>query len=168
MGQICTSDNYPESKKILNSFKNMQLENKFDFSIHNYDNNCQKIKSLSKNYFEKLGQMQQLRIDFIELIRQEINITNENYYYNTINYNSIDTYHYNSYNYMQNLNNFNYYNINGNEKILFFIIIMTLTLKSYLKNNYASNELEKSLLELSIIILKKNYSKNVLKLILYY
>ena len=168
MGQICTSDNYPESKKILNSFKNMQLENKFDFSIHNYDNNCQKIKSLSKNYFEKLGQMQQLRIDFIELIRQEINIINENYYYNTINYNSIDTYHYNSYNYMQNLNNFNYYNINGNEKILFFIIIMTLTLKSYLKNNYASNELEKSLLELSIIILKKNYSKNVLKLILYY
>ena len=168
MGQICSSDSYPESKKILNSFKKMQFDNKFDFSINNYDNNCQKIKSLSKNYFEKLGQMQQLRIDFIELIRQEINITNENYYYNTINYNSIYSHHYNSYNYMEDLNNFNFYNINENEKILFFIIIMTLTLKSYLKNNYVSNELEKSLLELSIIILKKNYSKNVLKLILYY
>ena len=168
MGQICSSDSYPESKKILNSFKKMQFDNKFDFSINNYDNNCQKIKSLSKNYFEKLGQMQQLRIDFIELIRQEINITNENYYYNTINYNSIYSHHYNSYNYIEDLNNFNFYNINENEKILFFIIIMTLTLKSYLKNNYVSNELEKSLLELSIIILKKNYSKNVLKLILYY
>ena len=168
MGQICSSDNYPESKKIFNSFKKMQLENKFDFTIHNYDNICQKIKSLSKNYFEKLGQMQQLRIDFIEQIRQEINITNENYYYNAINYNSIYSHHYNSYNYMQNINNFNFYNINENEKILFFIIIMTLTLKSYLKKNYVSNELEKSLLELSIIILKKNYSKNVLKLILYY
>ena len=45
---------------------------------------------------------------------------------------------------------------------------MTLTLKSYLKRNYKSNKFEKSLLELSIVMLKKYYNKNDLKLILYY
>ena len=45
---------------------------------------------------------------------------------------------------------------------------MTLTLKSYLKRNFVSNELEKSLLEISVIILKKNYNNKDLKLILYY
>ena len=50
------------------------------------------------------------------------------------------------------MNTCNYYNVNEKEKILYYIIIMTLTLKSYLKRNYKSNEFEKSLLELSIII----------------
>ena len=66
------------------------------------------------------------------------------------------------------MNTFNYYNVNEKEKILYYIIIMTLTLKSYLKRNYISNEFEKSLLELSIVILKKDYNKNDLKVILYY
>ena len=66
------------------------------------------------------------------------------------------------------MNTFNYYNVNEKEKILYYIIIMTLTLKSYLKRNYKSNEFEKSLLELSIVMLKKDYNKNDLKVILYY
>ena len=66
------------------------------------------------------------------------------------------------------MNTFNYYNVNEKEKILYYIIIMTLTLKSYLKRNYKSNKFEKSLLELSIVILKKDYNKNDLKVILYY
>ena len=171
MGQLCESENYPESKKILNSFKKILFENKFVFSINNYDNNCQQISSLSKNSFEKLGQMQQLRIDFIEQIRNELNIVIGNYYYNNINNNSENNNLYNNYNYMNhigNMNNFEFYNINESEKILYYIIIMTLTLKSYLKRKYIFNELEKSLLELSIIILKKNYSKNDLKLVLYH
>ena len=66
------------------------------------------------------------------------------------------------------MNTCNYYNVNEKEKILYYIIIMTLTLKSYLKRNYKSNEFEKSLLELSIVMLKKDYNKNDLKAILYY
>ena len=45
---------------------------------------------------------------------------------------------------------------------------MKLVLQSSLKGNFISNELEKSLLELSVIILKKTYIKEDLKLILFY
>ena len=171
MGQICGTENYPESKKIFYSFKDINQKNQFEFTINNYDSISRKIQSLSKNSFEKLGQMQQLRVDFIQEIREELNIINEikdnnNYLY----YPYYDNLYNNNYNYHQRINTLNYnnHNLNDTEKILYYIIIMTLTLKSYLKRNYASNELEKSLLELSIVILKKDYSKNDLKVILYY
>ena len=168
MGQICGAENYPESKKIFYSLKSINQENHFEFTINNYDSISKKIQSLSKNTFEKLGQMQQLRVDFIQEIREELNIANE------IKDNNNNLYYpdyenpYNNYKYHQRINTFNYYNFNEIEKILYYIIIMTLTLKSYLKRNYISNELEKSLLELSIVILKKKYSKKDLKVILYY
>ena len=162
-------ENPIDEKKILNSFKNVGLENKFNFTIDNYDENYNKIQSLSKNNFEKLGQMQQLRVNFIQEIREEINnnskrnINNYNYIYDP-NF----PYQYRNYNYPTNVNNSYDYNINETQKLLYYIIIMTLTLKSYLKRNYASKELEQSLIELSYIILKKKYSNNDLKLILYY
>ena len=174
MGQICNKEKNSESRKILNSFKTINPENNLNFNINCYDENCQKVLSFSKNNFEKLGQMQQLRVDFIQEVREEINNL-KNY-----NYNSYNNYNNNYINYPQNqypyayhnnlytLNNLNYYNISDTEQILYYIIIMTLTLKSYLKRNYISNELEKSLLELSVIILKKIYNNKDLKLILYY
>ena len=166
MGQVCGTSDYPESKKIFESFNSLFYNNKYIFSINNYDNNCHRIQSLSKNYFEKLGQMQQLRVDFIQEIREDINDTKENDNYNHYKYLQND-YGYKNYDYMSIVNNYNCYKVTE-DKLLYNIIIMTLTLKSYLKRQYASNELEKSLLELSVIILKKNYNNIDLKLILYH
>ena len=70
MGQICGTENYPESKKIFYSLKSINQENHFEFTINNYDSISKKIQSLSKNTFEKLGQMQQLRVDFTQKIRE--------------------------------------------------------------------------------------------------
>ena len=167
MGKVCSKENYPESKKMFNSFNEINQENKFNFSINNYEQNCGKIQSLSKNNFEKLGQMQQLRVDFIEEIREEITKANKTNYNNNINYLEYGYIH-NNYNYNQFINNLNYYNISETDKILYYIIIITLTLKSYLKREYISNELEKTLLELSIEILKRKYNNNDLKLVLYH
>ena len=50
------------------------------------------------------------------------------------------------------------YNINGTQKTLYYIIILTLILKSYLKRKYISNELERSLLEISVVIMNKKYN----------
>ena len=167
MGQ-CGTQNNPESRKIFDSFNSLYYENKYIFSINNYDDNCQKILSSSKNYFEKLGQMQQLRVDFIQEIREDINAVNEiDNYYNKNEYLQND-YGYRNYNYMPIVNNYKSNNINETDKKIYYIIIMTLTLKSYLKRKYASNELEQTLLELSAILLKKNYNNIDLKLILYH
>ncbi len=167
MGQVCGTIDYPESKKIFESFNSLFYENKYIFGINNYDNNCHKIQFLSKNYFEKLGQMQQLRVDFIQEIREDINDTKENDNYNHYKYLQND-YGYKNYDYMSIVNNYNCYKVTE-DKLLYNIIIMTLTLKSYLKRQYASNELEKSLLDLSVIILKKNYNNiDKLNIILYH
>ena len=56
MGQICGVENYPESIKIINSLKNINQENHFEFTINNYDSISKKIQSLSKNTFEKFGE----------------------------------------------------------------------------------------------------------------
>ena len=163
---VCYSEEYPESKKILYSLNKIKQENHFYHTINNYDENYNKIQFLSKNNFEKLGQMQQVRVDFIQEIREEIN-ANPNINANYLYYPKHGKQNYN--NYYQRMNDFsNYYIINDIEKILYYIIIMTLTLKSYLKRDYISNEFEKSLLELSILILKKKYNNIDLKLILYY
>ena len=136
MGTICSKENYPESRKMFNSFIEINQENEFNFTINNYDKNCGIIKSLSKNNFEKLGQMQQLRVDFIKEIREDLTTSN-NYNYNNINYFRYG-YVYNNYNYNYNqlINNLNNYNDNETDKILYYIIIITLTLKSYLRREY--------------------------------
>ena len=168
MGECCTREDVPQERKIINSFRNIDNENKFYFTIQNYDENYEKIRSLSKNSFEKLGQMQQLRVNFFQELREEINankkiIDSNNYYLGK----NLENDYNNNY-YAPNMYNLNDYNINEIQRLLYYIIIMTITLKSYLKRNFASNELENSLLELSYIILKKNYNNKDLKLILYY
>ena len=165
---ICQSEKSRESKKIFDSFNIINQKNTFIFTIANYDENLQKIQESSKNTFEKLGQMQQLRVDFIQEIREEINLINENNYYKNIDYYIEYENQNRNCNYNRRINNFDNYKINEIDKILYDILIMTLTLKSYIKRNYVSNELEKSLLELSIVILKKSYNKNDLKLVLYH
>lgn len=168
MGECCSRDNISQERKIINSFRNIDKENNFYFTIQNYDENYEKIKSLSKNSFEKLGQMQQLRVNFMQELREEINankknIDNNNYYFGPNLSND-----YNNNYYVPKMYNLNNININEIQRLLYYIIIMTITLRSYLKRNFASNELEKSLLELSYIILKRNYNNKDLKLILYY
>ena len=167
---VCEREKISESKKIFNSFNKISKVNKFNYTIENYEENLQKVQSFSKKDFEKLGQMQQLRVDFIQEIREEFNLIKENnYYYKNIDYLEYEN-QYKNYNYNPRTNiNLEQNGNNEIEKILYDIIVMTLTLKSYLRRNYVSNELEKSLLELSIVILKKNYNnKNDLKLVLYY
>jgi len=168
MGECCTREDIPQERKIINSFRNIDNENKFHFTIQNYDENYEKIRSLSKNSFEKLGQMQQLRVNFMQELREEINANKQNIDSNNYYLGQNLTNDYNNNYYVTNLHNLNDYNINEVQRLLYYIIIMTITLKSYLKRNFASNELEKSLLELSYIILKRNYNNKDLKLILYY
>ena len=168
MGECCTREDVPQERKIINSFRNIDNENKFYFTIQNYDENYEKIRSLSKNSFEKLGQMQQLRVNFIQELREEINANKQNIDSNNYYLGQNLENDYNNNYYVPNMHNLNYYNINEIQRLLYYIIIMTITLKSYLKRNFASNDLEKSLLELSYIILKRNYNNKDLKLILYY
>ena len=168
MGECCTREVVPLERKLINSFRNIDNENKFYFTIKNYDENYEKISSLSKNSFEKLGQMQQLRVNFIQEIREEINVNKQNIDINNYYLGPNLENDYNNNYIVPNIYNLNYYNINEIQRLLYYIIIMTITLKSYLKRNFASNELEKSLMELSYIILKRDYNKKDLKLILYY
>ena len=168
MGECCTREDVPQERKIFNSFRNIDNENKFHFTIQNYDENYEKIRSLSKNSFEKLGQMQQLRVNFIQELREEINANKQNIDTNNYYLGQNLANDYNNNYYVPNMYKSNDYNINEVQRLLYYIIIMTITLKSYLKRNFASNELEKSLLELSYIILKRNYNNKDLKLILYY
>ena len=168
MGECCSREDVSQERKLINSFRNIDNENKFYFTILNYDENYEKIKSLSKNSFEKLGQMQQLRVNFIQELREEINANKQNIDINNYYLRPNLENDYNNNYYVPNMYNLNDYNINEIQRLLYYIVIMTITLKSYLKRNYASNELEKSLMELSYIILNRNYNNKDLKLIIYY
>ena len=168
MGECCSRDDVSQERKIINSFRNIDNENNFIFTIQNYDENYEKIKSLSKNSFEKLGQMQQLRVNFMQELREEINANKKNIDLNNYYLGPNLANDYNNNYYVPNMYNLSNININEIQRLLYYIIIMTITLKSYLKRNFASNELETSLLELSYIILKRNYNNKDLKLILYY
>ena len=104
---ICNREEYPESKKILYSLNKIRKENHFYHTINNYEENYNKIKSLAKNNFEKLGQKQQMRVDFIQEIREEL------YENRDINYNYLYYREYrklNRYNdYYKGMNNFSNY-----------------------------------------------------------
>ena len=87
MGQVCEKEKKNESKRLLNDFHSLYHKNKYIFRINNYDDNCLMIETSSKNTFEKLGIMNQLRVDFIEEIRKEINdIKDDENNNNYINY----------------------------------------------------------------------------------
>ena len=165
MGSCCTNENYPEERKIFESFEKINKENIDELNIINYDDKCEEIKNLYKNTFDKLGQFQILRVNFIKELKKEI--TNDKTYGNNFN-NNYANINNNMYNRSYYVNNTNKYNINETQRILYHIVIMTLTLKNYLNKKYISNELEISLLELSVVIINKKYKNPELKLILFY
>jgi len=162
MGACCTNENYPEERKIFESFEKINKENIDELNIINYDDKCEEIKNLYKNTFDKLGQFQILRVNFIKELKKEI--TNDKNYGNNFN-NNYANINNNMYNRSYYVNNTNKYNINETQRILYHIVIMTLTLKNYLNKKYISNELEISLLELSVVIINKKYKNQELKLI---
>ena len=165
MGECCSNENYPQERKIFDSFEKMDKNNIKSFNIINYDENYEKISEQYKNNFDKIGQFQYLRINFMKQLKRHI--LNENENYKTQNYHNFSL----QSNYYRN-NTYKYtmtkYNINGTQKTLYYIIILTLILKSYLKRKYISNELERSLLEISVVIMNKKYNNNDMKLILFY
>ena len=165
MGECCSNENYPQERKIFDSFEKMDKNNIKAFNIINYDENYEKISEQYKNNFDKIGQFQYLRINFMKQLKRHI--LNENENYKTQNYHNFSL----QSNYYRN-NTYKYtmtkYNINGTQKTLYYIIILTLILKSYLKRKYISNELERSLLEISVVIMNKKYNNNDMKLILFY
>ena len=165
MGECCSNDYYPQERKIFDSFEKIDKNNIKEFSIMNYDENFEKISEQYKNNFDKMGQFQHLRINFVKQLKRYI--LNDNESYKTQNNHNFLA----QSNYYRN-NNYKYtiskYNINGTQKTLYYIIILTLILKSYLKRKYISNELEKSLLEISVVIMNKQYNNNDMKLILFY
>ena len=160
MGECCSKENELEEKRTLRSFKTIKKENINDLNIINYEDKKEEIKNLYENTFDKLGQFQQLRVNFIKELRKEISNTNTIGNNNYQNYSGI-----NNNNYIRIENNIN---IDDTQKKLYYIIIMTLILKSYLSKQYILNELQISLLELSIIIMYKKYENIELKLILFY
>ena len=162
MGECCSNSNYPKEKKIYDSFKKIEREKNHEFNIINYDEKCNEIYQLTKDSIKKLGSFQNIRVNLIEEFKKDLyNLTEKKINNNYLELN-------NQYSNFGFFNNINGYLIDETQKILFYIIIMKLIYQYSLKGNFISNELEKSLMELSIIILKKNYTKNELKLILYY
>ena len=53
MGECCSNQNFPEEKKIYNSFKKIEKENNIEFNIINYDEKCEEIHQLTKNKIRK-------------------------------------------------------------------------------------------------------------------
>ena len=165
MGECCSNGNYPEERKIFDSFEKIDKNNLKEFNIIYYDENYEKISEQYKNKFDKMGQFQYLRINFLKQLKRHILDDTESYKTKN-NYDFFDENNYyrnNSYKYTMIK-----YNINGTQKILYYIIILTLILKSYLKRKYISNELEISLLELSVVIINKQYNNKDMKLIVFY
>ena len=169
MGECCSNSNYPVEKKIFGSFEKIE-KNKIDnLNIITYDENCKNIFEKFQNIFNKLGQFQLLRVNFINELKKQITNIKEPGTNNYKNNNIIEHNDYgNSYYFYQMNKNNNMNNFDETKKILYYIIIMTLLLKQYLKRKLISNELEISLLELSVIIINKKYSNKDLKLILFY
>ena len=66
MGECCSNENYPEERKIFDSFDKMDNNNIKIFDIINYDENCEIISGKYRNNFEKMGQFQYLRVNFVK------------------------------------------------------------------------------------------------------
>lgn len=163
MGECCSNGHYPEERKIFDSFEKIDTNNINDFNIINYDEISQKILDLHKNSFHKIGQFQYLRVNFIKELKKEIvhdNHNHKNYYQQYFGANNL---------YINN-NMYRRYtnNLTEAQKTLYYIVIMALILKYYIKRKFLSNELEISLLELSVVIMNKKYNNKDMKLILYY
>ena len=164
MGECCSNEYYPEERKIFDSFEKIDIDNINDFNIINYDEITGKIFDLHRNSFYKIAQFQLLRVNFIKELKKEITNDNKdhnNYYQQYLGRNNL----YINNNYFSKRHN---NKLSENQKTLYYIIIMTLILKYYLKRNFISNELEITLLELSVVIMNKKYNNKDMKLILFY
>lgn len=165
MGACCTSKDPPEEIKISYSFQNIYSDNRFSFTILNYDENYEKIYSLSKSVFKTLEVKQNIRNNFLKEMINQIN------YENSISKN-------NSSINMQTCDNPFYYRYFINEdaqKILFNIQLVSILLKKYMDdnsnfyNNALVGDLMKSLIIISIYIYERKYKNfNEIKTVIYY
>ena len=141
---------HPEKKIKENGiyffFQKMEREHHFTFTIDNYEENYERIITLSSNKFKKLKKKQQLRLSFVNEILNNINKI-----------------------YIEEKEE------RVTKTILFNLLILTLTLDNYLKEvktnseSKNANDMEQFLLTIVIKILKKHFfNHNNLKVVLYY
>ena len=141
----CHPEKKPEENEILSFFNKMERENKFDFNIEKYEYNYDIIINYSSNTFKKLKKKQQVRIGFVGEIIKNINKI-----------------------YIEEKEE------KLTKKIVFFILVLTLTLENYLTERKESkisnnNDLQQFLLTIVIKILNKKFKNyDNLKLVLYY
>ena len=136
----------PEENEIYIFFHKLRREKEFDYTIKGYEKNYEQILILSKNIFKKLEIKQNVRINFVnELIK----------YVTKINIAEKEDH--------------------NTQKILFCTLVLTLTLKNFLKENAnnnnikENNDLQQSLLTFAVKILNYDFeNKENLKLIIYY
>ena len=62
-----------EENEIYSFFQKMEREQHFTFTIENYEENYERIITLSSNKFKKLKKKQQVRIGFVNEILNNIN-----------------------------------------------------------------------------------------------
>ena len=136
----------PEEDEIYDFFYKMMKETVFDYTIKGYEKNYDQISQLSKNKFKKLEKKQHVRIGFVKEVMK---------YINKINLSEREDH--------------------NTRKVLFCSLVLTLTLKHFLKensNNYsirANNDLQQSLLTMAVQILNHEFEKKEnLKLVIYY
>ena len=141
---------HPEKKIKENGiyffFQKMEREHHFVFTIDNYEENYERIITLSSNKFKKLKKKQQLRLGFVTEILNNINKI-----------------------YIEEKED------RITKTILFNLLILTLTLDNYLKEvktnseSKNANDMEQFLLTIVIKILKKHFfNHNNLKVVLFY
>ena len=143
----CHPEKKPEESEILSFYHKMEKEAKFIYTIDKYEENYEIIINLSSNTFKKLKKKQQVRIGFVREIIKNI------------------------------------YKIYSEEKeekitkrIVFYILLLTLTLKNYLRerkesniSNNNNNDLEQFLLTIIIKVLNKKFNDfQNMKLVYYY
>lgn len=141
----CHPEIKPEENVIYSFFHKMEKEKQFNFTIEKYEENYDIIINLSSNKFKKLKKKQQVRLGFVNEIMKNIN---------------------------------KIYTEEKEERltkrILFYILILTLTLENYLKelkesNISNNNDLQQFLLTIIIKVLDLQFkSTQNLKLVLYY
>jgi len=141
----CSAEKKPEENEIYSFFHKMEKEKQFNFTIEKYEENYDIIINLSSNKFKKLKKKQQVRLGFVNEILKNINKI-----------------------YMEEKEE------RLTKRILFYILILTLTLENYLKelkesNISNNNDLQQYLLTIIIKVLDKPFKSNHnLKLVLYY
>ena len=136
----------PEENEIYIFFHKMEKDTEFNFTIPDYKKNYDKIANLSKNKFKKLEKKQNVRIGFINEIMKALSKLNISEREDRIT-----------------------------RKILFYTLVLTLTLRNFLKENEnnsyikSNNDLQQSLLTMAVQTLDNKF-ENIqnLKLIIYY